>query len=141
MDSRRTLEPGELRQAVRQAEFLGLPIDASAVIPDGATSELELRFLALCRRHRLATPEANVVVAGIRVDFLWREARLVVETDGYASHRGSVAFEEDRTRDAHLAALGYEVLRLTWRQVVRESASTAKLVRTRLRARSTQSSR
>jgi very-short-patch-repair endonuclease len=141
IDARRMLEPGELRQAVRQAEFLDLPIDARVVIPDETTSELELRFLALCRRHRLPLPEANVLVAGVRVDFLWRSARLVVETDGYAAHRGSVAFEEDRARDARLAALGYEVIRLTWRQVVHEQAATARLVRARLRARTTQSSR
>lgn len=124
LDARHTLKPGELRQVVREAEFLDLPIDASVLIPDGATSELELRFLALCRRHRLPMPETNVWVAGVRVDFLWREARLVVETDGYAAHRGTVAFEEDRARDARLAALGYEVLRLTWRLLERLTQSS-----------------
>jgi very-short-patch-repair endonuclease len=141
LDYRRVAEPGELRRAIRQAELRRLPIDASALIPDRAASELELRFLALCRRHRLPMPETNVLIAGMRVDFLWRNARLVVETDGRAYHRGLVASADDRVRDARLAALGYEVWRLNWHQAVRERAATAKLIRSRLRERSTQSSR
>ena len=139
LDLRATIPPGELRLALRQAEYLKLPVDASAIVPDRAASELELRFLALCRRHRLPAPETNVLIAGMRVDFLWRSARLIVETDGRAYHRGLVAATDDRARDARLAALGYEVWRLSWRQVVHERAATAKLIRQRLR--STQTSR
>ena len=135
LDLRATIEPGELRQAVRQAEYLRLPVDAAAIVPDRAASELELRFLALCRRHRLPTPEANVFIAGMRVDFLWRKERLVVETDGHAFHHGLIASQDDRARDAQLQALGYEVLRLTWKQVVDERAATAALVRGKLNAR------
>lgn len=135
LDLRGRLEPGDFRRAVREAEVRGLSIDASSLVPDRTTSELERRFLALCHRHRLAEPEVNVIVAGLRVDFLWRGERLVVETDGYAYHRGAIAFNDDRARDARLAALGFEVLRFTWRQVVHERSATAALVRDRLRAR------
>lgn len=141
LDLRATIDAGELRKAVRQAEFLELPIDAAAVISDRAASELEIRFLALCRRHRLPQPETNVMISGIRVDFLWPSQRLIVETDGYQSHRGLVAFQDDRARDARLRTLGYEVIRLTWRQVVDERAATARLLRARLQARSTRTSR
>jgi len=61
-------------------------------------SELERRFLALCRRHRLPAPRVNARVAGCEVDFVWRDRGVVVETDGYAFHSGRSAFETDRER-------------------------------------------
>jgi hypothetical protein len=46
-------------QALRQGEYLGLPIEAE-LDPDHTRSELDTRFLAVCRRHRLPKPEVNV---------------------------------------------------------------------------------
>jgi very-short-patch-repair endonuclease len=74
----------------------------------------------------------NVRVGGLTVDFIWRERRLIVETDGYRYHRGRAAFEEDRARDLRLRALGYEVIRLTYRQVVDEPGGIASILRTAL---------
>ncbi len=54
------------------------------------------------------------------VDFLWRERRLVVETDSYLYHRGRAAFQDDRGRDLELKRLGYDVLRLSERQIDEE---------------------
>jgi very-short-patch-repair endonuclease len=54
------------------------------------------------------------------VDFLWRERRLVVETDSYFYHRGKAAFRDDRDRDLDLRRLGYEVRRLSEHQVNQE---------------------
>ena len=48
---------------------------------------------------------------------LWRDARLVVEVDGYAWHRGRRSFERDRRRDADLQVAGFRVLRVTWRRI------------------------
>ncbi|HSF03563.1 MAG TPA: hypothetical protein VLA62_11155 [Solirubrobacterales bacterium] len=66
-------------------------------------SELEGRFVRLCRRYRLPPPEANVwmTVAGeeMQVDFLWRNYRVIVEVDGFATHRTRQAFQRDRRRD------------------------------------------
>jgi hypothetical protein len=45
---------------------------------------------------------------------------LIVEVDGYAFHSNRAAFERDRRRDAELGALGYRVLRVTWRQIADE---------------------
>jgi very-short-patch-repair endonuclease len=47
-------------------------------------------------------PEVNVPIGPYTVDFLWREWRLIVETDGWPAHRGRQAFEDDRVRDAYL---------------------------------------
>lgn len=81
-DLRRELAPGELRRAIREAEIAGLAVDARALAPDRASSHLELRFLAACRRHRLPPPDVNVRVGRFLVDFLWPGERLIVETDG-----------------------------------------------------------
>jgi very-short-patch-repair endonuclease len=51
------------------------------------------------------------------VDFLWREQRLVVETDGFLYHRGAVTFEDDHARDLDLRARGFAVHRFTGRQL------------------------
>jgi very-short-patch-repair endonuclease len=116
-DLRGAVSPQELRRARRQAEVLGLPLGSSAG-PDGTRSELEFLFLDLCRKHRLPTPEVNIRISSLLVDFAWRDRQLIVETDGYKYHRGRIAFEGDRARDLKLRALGYDVIRLTYRQVM-----------------------
>ena len=68
-------------------------------------------------RRRCAT---NARPGRFEVDLLWPEQRLVVEVDGFAFHGTRAAFERDRRRDAELQALGYRVLRITWRQLTRE---------------------
>ena len=78
-------------------------------------SELERRFLALVRDAGLPVPLVNHRVGAVEADFVWPEHRVIVETDGYAYHRA--AFESDRARDQALAAQGYLVLRVTWRQL------------------------
>jgi very-short-patch-repair endonuclease len=83
-------------------------------------SEAERRLLALVRSGGLPAPDTNVSVGRYEVDLLWREARLIVEVDGYAYHSGRPAFERDRKRDAELQALGFRVMRVTWRQLVDE---------------------
>lgn len=116
-DLKRVVSATELRRAIRQAEVLGLDT-GPGVEQDGTRSELERRFLLLCRRHRLPPPEVNVRVAGLLVDFAWPDRGLVVETDGYKFHRGRAAFEDDRARDLRLRQAGFDVIRLSYRQVL-----------------------
>lgn len=127
-DLRTVVSDKELRRAIRQANVLGLPIGSEAS-RDRTRSDLERDFLRLCRRHRLPTPEVNVRIGSYLVDFLWRERRLVVETDGYRYHRGRQAFEDDRSRDLDLRSLGYDVLHFSYRQVSREPERVAAVVR------------
>jgi very-short-patch-repair endonuclease len=106
------------RRAVRRALDLRLVTSADLRNEDDLTrSELERLFLSLCRRHRLPQPEVNARIGSCEVDFLWRDRRLVVETDGFRHHSNRAAFESDRARDAHLQSRGYRVLRFTYRQV------------------------
>ena len=54
---------------------------------------------------------------------------------GYRAHSGRAAFEADRARDVKLKALGYDVIRLTWRQVTSRPAEVARTLRPLLNAR------
>jgi very-short-patch-repair endonuclease len=128
---RRSIAPRELRRAIRQANVLGLPVGEEDRCRR-ERSDLEEDFLALCRRHRLPMPEVNVRVGEHLVDFLWREKRLIVETDGYIYHRGRAAFEDDRTRDLSLRALGYEVMHFADIQIEGEPGQIAAVLRPRL---------
>lgn len=84
-------------------------------------SELERRFLAVCRRARSPEPAVNewMAIAGeeMQCDFVWHRHRVVVEVDGWGTHRTRRAFEEDRRRDRVLRLAGWQVLRFTWRDV------------------------
>jgi hypothetical protein len=125
----------ELRRAIREAEVSGLPLGPEQ--GDRTRSDLERDFLLLCGRHGLPAPEVNVRVGRHLVDFRWPESRLVVETDGYVYHRGAQAFQDDRARDLDLKRRGYEVVRLSERQVNEEpelvAATLARLMRERVR--------
>jgi len=114
------------RAAVRRALDLRL-ISEADLRPDAdlTRSELERAFLSLCRRHRLPQPEVNARLGAYEVDFLWREASLVAETDGFRHHGHRVAFEADRVRDVHLQSQGVRVLRFTYRQIHEEARQVA----------------
>lgn len=127
------LPPRELRKAIRQAGVLGLPVGEQTSIGTGqgddrTRSDLELDFLNLCRRHRLPAPEVNVPISSYLVDFFWRDRRLIVETDSYVYHRGEEAFQDDHGRDLDLKGLGYEVVRLSERQINEEPKKVVRIL-------------
>jgi very-short-patch-repair endonuclease len=121
----------ELRKAIRQANVIGLPV-ADEDAGDRTRSDLEAAFLAICSRHRMPRPEVNVRIGPFLVDFLWREERLVVETDSYLYHRGKIAFQDDRRRELELMRLGYDVLRLSEQQVDEEPDRVAATLQVKL---------
>jgi very-short-patch-repair endonuclease len=122
-DLRGSIPPRLIRRAIRQAEFMGLRLDG--IETDRTRSDLEAAFLRLCERHRLPPPQVNVKLGRWEVDFLWQEYRLVVETDSWTYHRGSVAFEDDHARDLDLRQQGFTELRFTDRQIEGEPARVA----------------
>lgn len=85
-------------------------------------------MLFLCRSRRLPTPEVNATVEGYEVDFLWREAHLIVETDSWSAHGTRSAFERDRRRDAELTAAGWRVLRISYARLEREPVWVAQRI-------------
>jgi hypothetical protein len=133
VDIRATLPPRLVRRAVRQAEFFGLGL--GEIKTDRTRSDLERYFLRLWGRGHRPPPEVNVPIDGMTVDFLWRDARLVVETDSYATHGGTVAFEEDHERELRLRRLGYAVHRFSELQLEVEPEAVVEDVVAALRAR------
>jgi very-short-patch-repair endonuclease len=137
-----------LRRAARQAEVLRLPAGSPREKAHGrrgapslgalslqraeismTRSELESRFLRLCRRFRIPPPERNADIEGKERDFVWRHARLVVEVDGHATHGTRFAFEDDRRRDLALVRAGWRVVRFTHAQIVFDAADVAAALR------------
>jgi very-short-patch-repair endonuclease len=129
----------ELERAMDEALYLGLDLSSLqpvngrrgsgllATVPDehsaGTTrtrSEFEELLLGLCEQHGLPRPLVNQVVEGYEVDFVWPQARLIVEADGWSAHGTRSAFERDRARDADLEAAGWRVIRITWRRLTRD---------------------
>jgi very-short-patch-repair endonuclease len=101
--------------------------------PDVTRSELEERFLALVKRFGLPRPRVNAIVEGHEVDFYWPTHRLIVETDGAATHLTPTAFEQDRACNARLTALGYRVIRITWRQLTERPHEVGRILEALLR--------
>jgi very-short-patch-repair endonuclease len=100
--------------------------------PAPTNRELERRFLSLVRGARLPLPVVNAYIGEHQVDFQWPAHRLVVETDGRATHDSPVAFQRDRRRDLDLELAGWHVLRLGWRQVLGDPERVAALLHTHL---------
>lgn len=103
-------------------------------VPDVDNSTFVAAFLELCDAHGLPRPATNVHHdTGLTVlgesDLVYQAARLIVELDGAATHLTRKRFEEDRRRDAYLAARGWLTLRYTWRRVTQEPATVAAEVR------------
>lgn len=88
-------------------------------------SELEHRYLAFTEQFGLPHGETNASRSGYEVDVVYERQRVMVELDGRAFHATRLAFEADRERDRHLAAQGWRVIRLTWRQIERDAERVA----------------
>lgn len=93
--------------------------------PAMTRSEAERALRRLIRAAELPEPLFNVRLLGMQIDALWPAQRLVVEVDGYRFHGHRAAFERDRRRDQRLAAAGYTVIRITWRQLRDEPVAVA----------------
>lgn len=138
--------PWEFERAVREAEFLRLPLAPSleevyerrrgrrgaklvratlenlSRLPGGTSrSGLEDRFLRFVRSAGLPLPETNALLRlegnSYEADCVWREQRVIAELDGHQAHGTRSAFEEDRERDRRLQARGWRVVRITWRHL------------------------
>jgi hypothetical protein len=96
-------------------------------------SKLERRFLQLIQEAGLPLPSMNVVVEGELVDAYWPNERLVVELDGYGSHRTRRDFENDRERDRILQLARVQRLRITYDRLEHKPDAAVDDVRTLLR--------
>lgn len=98
-------------------------------------SDFEAIFLALCATYGLPIPEPQRRAGRRRVDFLFADARLVIECDSRQWHDNDLAFLDDRKKDRELQARGFEPLRFTWAEVVYEPKKVAAEIKAALRRR------
>jgi len=92
-------------------------------------SELERMFRQLVNEMGLPTPITQKHTDGFRVDFVWPEVGLVVETDSLRYHRTAISQRRDAARDhAHLFA-DRESVRFTHYQVAYEKAHVRRAMR------------
>jgi very-short-patch-repair endonuclease len=163
VDCAGTLDEGDLAGMIEQASVEGL-LDVAAIdrVLDGprrrGTKKL-LRLIAPWRRYRrgikirsrmeakllpllteaaLPIPRTNAKLRlggkVYEIDFLWREQRLVVETDGGRFHDNPVAGRRDSERNHALAKAGYHLPRLGWEDLRdRPDATMAEIARLLLR--------
>jgi very-short-patch-repair endonuclease len=130
----------ELAKKRRRARGIGLLAAARAIrdpLAARTRSWLERKFLALCRRSSLPAPGVNVELLDGRyvADFLWDNAKLIIETDGHETHGTAAAFQSDRDRDTALAAYGYQTLRFTGWDVLNRPTVVVHRIRLTLRSR------
>jgi very-short-patch-repair endonuclease len=96
-------------------------LDTAGILAPGLAvptrSDFEREFFSQLRKAGLSRPVVGHPIAGYLADFAWPAERVVVETDGWTYHGHRTAFEDDRARDAHLAANGWVVVRVTWRRL------------------------
>jgi hypothetical protein len=155
LDLAATVRPDRLERALAQAERLQFYDQATIIDVNGGSnghrgkvaltrataqepkltrSELEAIFLSLVRQAGLPEPEANLPLAAhdhprLEPDFYWPTYRLVVETDGWETHRTRSAFRRDRRRDAALVAAGWRVMRFTYDDVACDGATVTRRLR------------
>jgi Protein of unknown function (DUF559) len=143
LDLAATVQPHRLERALAQAERLqlydhraiesvlaranghqgtaALTRASSREDPKWTASEFEAWFLAVVREAGLPEPMVNSALTApdhprLKPDFCWPTHRLIVETDGWDTHRTRAAFQADRRRDAALQADGWRVVRFTWHE-------------------------
>jgi len=102
-------------------------------------SDLEATFLAALRDAGVPEPERQVDLGGDRwigrVDFYFRNARLIVEVDSEWLHTAVLDVAADRRRDDALRAAGFEIVRITEDDIRGDAFVAARRVRRALAQR------
>ena len=90
--------------------------DAAGAQGQTASKPEDALLLSFRAIASLPEPECNATIqlddgSFVHPDFLWRDARLIVEADPRGSHDRTANYRSDRTRDRALDRLGYETMR------------------------------
>lgn len=96
------------------------------------SANLEELANAIEREHWFGDAEKH---SRYRVDFLLRDARLVIELDGHEHHSTKEQLESDAIRQRYLSRAGYTVVRFTGREIVRDVSACVSEVRAMYRER------
>ncbi|MGB3827687.1 MAG: type IV toxin-antitoxin system AbiEi family antitoxin domain-containing protein [Ornithinimicrobium sp.] len=115
----------DLQQALSQGRF-GRGVAAARTVTQLADPRMESAGESRARWGMrvggLPVPEPQVTIRGdggfvARVDFLFREQRTIVEFDGMLKYQGPQDVQAEKRREDQLRQFGYEVVRLTWRDL------------------------
>ena len=93
----------------------------------GVDSALEWRLRGLLRRAGVPEPFPEpypVVADGLvvaKIDIAWPAWKVGVECDGFRYHSEREHLERDTARQNRLVALGWRLVRVTWRQIDQDS--------------------
>ncbi|KWX69226.1 type IV toxin-antitoxin system AbiEi family antitoxin domain-containing protein [Mycobacterium sp. NAZ190054] len=101
---------------------------------DGARSEGERILLKLLRAADISGWRSNARLGNYVVDVLFRDARVVIEVDGWAFHVDQETFHSDRTRQNAIALKGWQVLRFTWLDLTEYPQRVIATIRAAIRA-------
>jgi predicted transcriptional regulator of viral defense system len=136
---RRSLDQGEVRRLIKRCPGrrgvarLRMVLDEIHPQTKRTRSEMERRFLGICTRAGLPQPEVNVWLdigdEQLQPDFLWRPARLIMESDSRRFHDTGSAFLSDRRREQRLQLAGWCVSHCTWWEIENESRRLAETIR------------
>jgi hypothetical protein len=116
-------------------KYPGQPEEPPSWYRDRGPSHIEeefaknLEYLAdgIQAEHWFGDPEKH---SRYRVDFLLKDARLVVELDGHEYHSTKEQLERDAIRQRYLSRAGYTVIRFTGREIHRDAQRCVSEVRT-----------
>jgi predicted transcriptional regulator of viral defense system len=89
-------------------------------------SPLERLFLPLCETYGVPLPDdVNVLVAGVLVDAVWWQQKLVVELDGKDNHSSWAQIQRDRSNEMRVRSAGFDVFRYGTVQLEEQPAQVA----------------
>lgn len=113
------LAAAELAAKFRQTPGRAALLATISAFQDGARSPLELRamtevFTGTAFEHFEWQHRVSVAGRTYYLDVFDADARLAIEFDGKEFHVSAVRWRADRERDAFLASIGIQTLRLTW---------------------------
>jgi len=116
-------------------KYAGRPKDSPSWYKDRGQSYIEAEFSK--ELEDLATAIESEQWFGdkekhsrYRVDFILRDARLIIELDGYTYHSSPKQLEKDAIRQRYLTRAGFSVIRFTGREVKRSPKACVHEVRT-----------
>ena len=101
-------------------------------------SWLEAKLFPLLRKARLPAPEPGVDITEggrfvARPDFVYPDARLIIEAHSYRFHSGRQAWDKDVQRDKKLRRLGWRLLYLTYEDIIKRPEQVVADIRAALR--------
>lgn len=114
--------------------YPGQPKSAPAWYRERDPSYIEKQFSAelggladlIEREHWFGDAEKH---GRYRVDFILKDARLIIELDGHEHHSTKEQLENDAIRQRYLTRAGYSVIRFTGREINRNPAACVREVR------------